>query len=194
MSLPGCFDMTSFSAGIWFHGWRQLTSTTSGPPSSSIRSFQGLTRVKESPLWFGKHSFSKQFNDAKLPSKSAIRKAAKTVIFFVALPLSEAPWGVSLWRTAVKAAVQQAGFLLSRLLTLSLAWNPEPKSLVRVATSWFAATKSASFHSYQPTRSVTNVGPRHEIQGRAQDPAVLYERQRRNNCLRWAGLGRWEEK
>lgn len=156
MSLPGCFDMTSFSAGIWFHGWRQLTSATPDRHSSSLRLFQGLTRVKEWALWFGKHSRFR-FNDTKLQKWKRNKKSCNNSVY-----CAPSPHGSTLGSLTVTNSYQgccsTGGLPPEWLLTSSLPWNPEPKPPARVATSWFAAMKSALFYSYQPTQSVTNGG------------------------------------
>lgn len=131
----------------------------------------------------------------KWQNERAIRKAVITAIIVASFP--PAPWapqGVLLWWTAVKAAVQQAGnFLNNRCWWFPhFPSNPESKLLAQVAAPHLL--RSFSFHGVSPALQL----PAHAIHDKhgdtwaAQDPAVLYERQCRNNysTLQWSGGGR----
>lgn len=112
------------------------------------------------------------------------------------LPPRWAPQGNLLWWTAVKAAVQQAGHFLSNCC----CWfplcpqKPEPKLLAQVAHPLFCCIQ---LHELSPVFKLQA----HAIHDKhshpwdtwvAQDPAVLYERQYRNNwsTLQQCGGGR----
>lgn len=139
--------------------------------------------------------FGKEVNDAKLQNKSTTRKAVITAcwVFLCPFPLQRHPGGFSRWRTAVKAAVQQAGSFLSDCWLPLYPGTQRQNCLLELQSPDVLPWSQPCFTVTSPLNLWQRQGPPWDTRP-AQDPAVLHERQCRNNCLPWASLGRWEKK